>query len=477
MAFIDELEKFFYDNSSGIENPNIQALLQAANETKNLTHSHILEEENEMFGKIILLVAYGILITISVFGNTLVCHVVLRNGRMHTVTNFFITNLAISDLLLTLINVPFNIARNLLDEWPFGSVMCHLLNFSLMVSVYVSTFTLMGIALDRHQVLLYPLNPRMSKPIGLVVLGFIWSVAICLSLPFGIYNKVQTVDFVLKKARRCTSAFPSPSEKWEQYLTGVTLILQYVIPLSVIAFTYGRIVRKLWVRSHVGAVTHNQQMSQQKAKRKSIKMLIVVVVVFALCWMPLNVYQILADFHPNVEVFHYNSTAFFICHWIAISSTCYNPFVYCWLNETFRSEVKSRFKCCLRPKRVHPGTEIDGILMRSDRAYRRRQSKSMISSTSTVKAAVQNGKGLEKYRVEMDIPLTRDLAEHLAEVSPCSETSLSFTTISGTSNTLEKVPEFAEVDKLLPQNRATVRSSESNKSELTTETIIASDYV
>ena len=465
MAFIDEIEKFLYDgNTSGTDSPNMQALLLAANETRNNTHSYMLEEGSQMFGKIILIVAYGVLITISVFGNTLVCHVVLRNTRMHTVTNFFITNLAISDLLLTLINVPFNIARNLLDEWPFGSIVCHLLNFSLMVSVYVSTFTLMGIALDRHQALLYPLNPRMSKPVGLVVLAFIWSVAICLSLPFGIYNKVQTVDFVLKKVKRCTSAFPIPSETWEKYLTGITLVLQYVIPLSIIACTYGRIVRKLWVRSHVGAVTHNQQMTQQKAKRKSIKMLMVVVVVFALCWMPLNVYQILADFHPNVEVFHYNSTVFFICHWIAISSTCYNPFVYCWLNETFRAEVKSRFKCCLKPKRVHPGTEIDGILMRSDRAYRRRQSK----STSTVKAAIQNGKCLEKYRIETDVPLTRDHSEHGNELSPCSETSLSFTTTSGLSSTLEKVhvSEFAELDKLLPQSGSSAKSSANNKIEL-----------
>ena len=460
MAFIDELEDLLLGNSS--------VLLNMTKDTKNLTFNpHILEEGRYMFGEVFLLVAYGVLIIISLFGNTLVCHVVLRNRRMHTVTNFFIANLAISDLLLTLINVPFNIARNLLDEWPFGVVMCHLLNFSLMVSVYVSTFTLMGIALDRQQVLLYPLNPRMSKPFGLVVLALIWSVAICLSLPFGIYNKVQTVDFVLNKVRRCTPSFPPPSERWERYLTVITLILQYVIPLAIIAITYGRIVRKLWVRSHVGAVTQNQQMSQQKAKRKSIKMLIVVVVVFALCWMPLNVYQILTDFHPNVEVFHYNSTVFFICHWIAISSTCYNPFVYCWLNENFRAEVKSRFKCCfMRPKRVHPGTEIDGILMRADRAYRRRQSKSLVSSSCTIKSAViQNGKCLDKYRVEMDIP-TREQIEHLTEVSPCSETSLSF--ISGGSTPLERVKEFVERDELLPDNQVSVRSPESLQVSITT---------
>lgn len=409
MAFLDELENLIYGTSNDTDQEDLAAFF---NGSKNISISGQLLEDGEslVLGQVLLILAYSLLIAISLFGNILVCHVIFIHRRMWTVTNFFIANLAVADLLVTCINVPFNIARNLLDEWPFGSVMCHLLNFSLMVSVYVSTFTLLGIALDRHQVLLYPLSPRMSRPVGLSVLALIWLLAIGLSLPFGLYNKVQTVDFLLKKVNRCTSSFPKPSDKWEKYLTVGTLLLQYVIPLTIIGVTYGRIVRKLWIRTHVGAVTENQQASQQRAKRKSIKLLICVVVVFAICWMPLNLYQVLADFHPNVEVFHYNSTTFFICHWIAISSTCYNPFVYCWLNETFRAEVKSRFKCCLpKPKRVHPGTDVNGILLRADKAYKRRHSKysNGLNRTSISKVC-------DKYKVEEDTS-TREQTEFLTE--------------------------------------------------------------
>ncbi|XP_045189350.2 G-protein coupled receptor 83-like [Mercenaria mercenaria] len=441
MAFLDELENLLYGTSNDTDQENLEAFF---NDSKNISINGQLLDEGDILGwsQILLIFAYGILIAISLFGNILVCHVIFIHRRMWTVTNFFIANLAVADLLVTCINVPFNIARNLLDEWPFGSVMCHLLNFSLMVSVYVSTFTLLGIALDRHQVLLYPLHPRMSRPVGISVLGFIWLLSICLSLPFGMYNKVQKVDFLLKKLDRCTTSFPYPSERWEKYLTVGTLLLQYVIPLTVIGVTYGRIVRKLWVRTHVGAVTQNQQASQQKAKRKSIKLLICVVVIFAICWMPLNLYQVLADFHPNVEVFHYNSTTFFICHWIAISSTCYNPFVYCWLNETFRAEVKARFKCCLpRPKRVHPGTDINGTLYRSDRAYQRRQSKSSngLNRTSISKVC-------DKYKVDIDIS-TKEQSEFLTEtaVNPSSDISRSATDISGSTGSLKTVTESPEL--------------------------------
>ncbi|OWF48288.1 probable G-protein coupled receptor 83 [Mizuhopecten yessoensis] len=340
-------------------------------------------QSGDVFEKLILGFAYGILIVISFFGNSIVCYVILRNRRMYTVTNFFIANMAMSDLLLTLFNVPFNIAKHLLDNWPFGDVLCHFVNFSLMVSVYVSTFTLTAIALDRQNVLLKPLQPRMTKQMGLVVLVIIWLIAICFSLPYGIFNKVQSTSMVIKRVDRCSPHFPEPQELFAKYLTLITVVLQYIIPLSIISVAYGRIVMRLWKRVQLGAVTRTQQMSQARAKRKSIKLLVTVVVVFALCWMPLNLYHILTKFHPDVRTFTYDSTTFFVFHWIAISSTCYNPFVYCWLNESFRAEVKSCFSCCKRSRRVHPGIDVDGMLIRHDAFRRSKTITSVIRSSTT----------------------------------------------------------------------------------------------
>ena len=78
-----------------------------------------------------------------------VCHVIYKNKRLHTVTNIFIANLSISDMVITILNIPFNIMRNILEHWPFGKVMCILVNFTLMASVYASTFTMAAIAMDR----------------------------------------------------------------------------------------------------------------------------------------------------------------------------------------------------------------------------------------------------------------------------------------------------------------------------------------
>lgn len=86
--------------------------------------------------------AYAIIIFTSVLGNLLVCYVIIKMRRMHTVTNLFILNLAISDLLITCLNIPFSLVRLLMDDWPLGSVLCQLLPFVQVTAVYVSSWTM-----------------------------------------------------------------------------------------------------------------------------------------------------------------------------------------------------------------------------------------------------------------------------------------------------------------------------------------------
>ena len=101
------------------------------------------------------------------------------------------------------------------------------------------------------------------------------------------------------------------------------------------------------MRSVVGAVTDTQRSRQDRAKRKTIQMLLVVISLFALCWLPLNVYHLVSDVGASAGPTRHNSTIFLVCHWLAMSSVCYNPFVYCWLNANFRQAVKTCGRFCL----------------------------------------------------------------------------------------------------------------------------------
>jgi hypothetical protein len=83
----------------------------------------------KMIKNSIIIIFYSIIFIISLFGNSLVCYVILSARQMRTVTNFYIANLTISDIMMTLINIPFNIMRFLLDDWPFGELLCKCVPF------------------------------------------------------------------------------------------------------------------------------------------------------------------------------------------------------------------------------------------------------------------------------------------------------------------------------------------------------------
>jgi len=75
-------------------------------------------------------------------------------------------------------------------------------------------------------------------------------------------------------------------------------------------------------------------------------MLIAMVVIFAICWLPLNIVHMVAEFHLS-ELSHYK-VLFLTTHVIAMSSTIYNPFLYSWLNDNFRKEFQQIIPCLFK---------------------------------------------------------------------------------------------------------------------------------
>lgn len=68
-------------------------------------------ESQSVTVKALLVTAYSFIIIFSLFGNVLVCHVVIKTKRMHSATSLFIVNLAVADIMITLLNTPFTLVR------------------------------------------------------------------------------------------------------------------------------------------------------------------------------------------------------------------------------------------------------------------------------------------------------------------------------------------------------------------------------
>ncbi|NXN77843.1 GPR83 protein, partial [Bombycilla garrulus] len=298
--------------------------------------------------KALLIVAYSFIIVFSLFGNVLVCHVVIKTKRVPSATSLFIVNLAVADIMITLLNTPFTLARFVNSTWIFGKGMCHISRFAQYCSLHVSALTLTAIAVDRHQVIMHPLKPRISTGKGVIYISVIWIMATCFSLPHAIYQKLFTFEYSEDVTRcLCLPDFPEPADLFWKYLDLTTFILLYVLPLLIISAAYVTVAKKLWLRNIIGDVTTEQYFILRKKNKKTIKMLMLVVILFAVCWFPLNCYVVLL----SSQTIRTNNALYFAFHWFAMSSTCYNPFIYCWLNDSFRSELKALLNMCRKAPR------------------------------------------------------------------------------------------------------------------------------
>lgn len=78
-----------------------------------------------------------------------------------------------------------------------------------------------------------------------------------------------------------------------------------------------------------------------------IKMLMTIVIVFALCWAPLHIFQMLVHFYPEMnnqktKLSYYTYVgAYYVTHWLAMAHSFVNPFVYCFMCDNFRVSIFS----------------------------------------------------------------------------------------------------------------------------------------
>ncbi|CAG5095686.1 Similar to RYa-R: RYamide receptor (Drosophila melanogaster) [Cotesia congregata] len=263
------------------------------------------EFTTSLYIKLIFYFLYSLIFILGVFGNILVCYVVARNQDMQTVTNLFITNLAVSDILLCMLAVPLTPLYTFLGGWVFGESLCHLLPYAQGVSIYISTLTLTSIAIDRYLVIIYPFRPRMQVMTCKGIIVIIWIVALVLTLPYGIYMG-------LEKYQYCEENWPT--DNFRLLFSSITCIFQFVIPFFLIAFCYICVSIKLndRAKSKPGCKTSKREEADRERKKRTNRMLIAMVTIFGVCWMPLNINNILDDIYDFSSHWSYYYLCFFM---------------------------------------------------------------------------------------------------------------------------------------------------------------------
>ncbi|XP_023718050.1 tachykinin-like peptides receptor 86C isoform X2 [Cryptotermes secundus] len=285
---------------------------------------------------------FALMLLVATGGNAIVLWIVLAHRRMRTITNYFLVNLSVADLFMAVFNCVFNFVYMLNSNWYFGSPYCRISNFIANVSVAASVFTLTGISFDRYLAIVRPLQPRMSKASAQVTILVIWLAGMVLGLPCLLYSTTITYKYSGKIRTACILVWPDgqPLISTLDYVYNVVLLLAtYVAPMAAMVACYSAMGRELWGSRSIGELTQ-RQVDSIRSKRKVVRMFIIIVSIFAVCWLPYHAYFIYTHHNRSLAYSRYVQHLYLGFYWLAMSNTMVNPLIYYWMNARFRRYFK-----------------------------------------------------------------------------------------------------------------------------------------
>ncbi|XP_006625420.1 substance-P receptor [Lepisosteus oculatus] len=363
-------------------------------------------------------IAYTSIVIVSVVGNIVVIWIIVAHKKMRTVTNYFLVNLAFAEASMSAFNTVINFTYAVHNDWYYGLDYCRFHNFFPIAAVFASIYSMTAIALDRYVAIIHPLQQRLSSTETKIIMAVIWFLALCLAFPQYYYSNttelpgrivcyVDWPKYVIWNFRRT-------------YYICVAILI-YFLPLLVMGCAYLVVGLTLWA-SEIPGDSSDRYSEQLTAKRKVVKMMIVVVCTFAICWLPFHLYFLLDEFIPHLSEERFIQQVYLTIMWLAMSSTMYNPIIYCCLNERFRAGFKQAFRWCPCVK----AADYEGLELKSKRYLHTQNSMYKASRMETTVSTVINAidedpeEGLLVKRLSLDLTSngsSRSISKTVSETS------------------------------------------------------------
>lgn len=325
---------------------NMDSLLNGSWESTNATaspppHSSFNGLDLLMELKLLFVPLYAILVLVACFGNLFLLFLIGFNKKLHSTTNFLIGNLALADLVMCLFCVPLTVFYAFDKRgWIFGHFMCRFVTLMQTATVFAAILSLTAIAVDRYVVVAYPIRRRVGRHFCTGLVGSIWLCALVMSIPVA----QHTVYLDLSAAGHHMAVC---EEFWQEQELGrlvyscFLLLLSYFVPLAAVSISYCAISCHLQQRATQGlmAAIPSNQAKWGRKRRKTFRLLLLSVLCFAFSWLPLQVVNLIRDLDTDFAILsksHVNVIQV-SCHLLAMSSACFNPFIYASLHNKFLS--------------------------------------------------------------------------------------------------------------------------------------------
>uniref|UniRef100_A0A1B6EEC8 G-protein coupled receptors family 1 profile domain-containing protein n=1 Tax=Clastoptera arizonana TaxID=38151 RepID=A0A1B6EEC8_9HEMI len=357
-----EMNETFNGTFNFSYNELYQILLTHQQQTGNVTRNT----------EVILIGVYAFLMVAGLSANLIVSFVVARRPQMHTARNLYIVNLTVSDMTLCVVCMPFTLVSILRREWDLGLVLCKLVPTLQGTNIMVSIGTITVIALDRYFTIVRGQDSASNRRRVVTSIALVWFFSALAAMPVFIYQR--TVPFTFHQVvlyEMCLEGWPSIEVK---ILYGTcVLLVQAIIPAAVVGIVHARIASYLNAHAKTQRDSRRAKRELQRNRRTTV-LLSCVAILFAVSWLPLGIFSLIADVLVNNDnplkiSLQSLYVALAVCHITAMSSAVSNPVVYGWLNSNIRHEFLQLLPSKCARQAPHPlpedgtGTTRTGVNM------------------------------------------------------------------------------------------------------------------
>ncbi|XP_072899031.1 endothelin receptor type Aa [Hemitrygon akajei] len=294
-----------------------------------------------------------VIFVVGVIGNVTLLRIIYKNKCMRNGPNLLIGSLALGDLLYIMIDIPIHIAKLLLPKWPFGIVVCKLVPFLQKMSVGITVLNLCALSVDRYRaVVSWSRVQGTGVPLQTALeIIIIWVLSVVLAIPEAMAFDIYPLQYREKLLHVC---FLLPETPFNKFYISVKdwwlFVFYFCMPLACTAFFYTLMTcEMLNKRNKSLRIALSEHL---KRRREVAKTVLFLVVIFALCWLPLHLGRILkktifreAD-PKRCEFYKVLLMLNFIGLNLATLNSCINPIALYFVSKKFKNCFQSCLCCC-----------------------------------------------------------------------------------------------------------------------------------
>ncbi|XP_002731022.1 neuromedin-B receptor-like [Saccoglossus kowalevskii] len=347
------------------------------NATDSYTGQHLGPEA------IIIPTIFALIFIVGVIGNGTLVRIVIMDPSMRSVPNIFIASLAMGDLLLLLVFVPFNAITYMTTSWPLGEGMCKVINCVQVASTGVSVFTLTALSADRYQAIVNPINKKATDMVQrtYTVALLVWVISIMLGIPTLVLATLVEYENLDGTTVTYCQAIPMGMTVTIQLHTALMFVFLYLVPLAIISVYYVLIAIKLIgsTKRTIGESLRNEN-KQLRARKRVAKVVLVFVLIFGICWLPYHIFNMMLFFSKDTRYMETYGILFlkFLGTIMAYANSCVNPLALYFLSNTFKSYYNKYILCCFVKNKPRNGPAKE---YRNNSSFKRSPSRTLTRLT------------------------------------------------------------------------------------------------